>query len=191
MDKWYHSLPTAGNCRQSPLRLSNPEPWFMRIGCFLMGMNFTGFPNGQDSWLTWCKTVFGAICANKPSSWIFRPPWGLGGAPPHGHRVHRPKARGQDSDGQSHSAASCSNVAPEKPIFSKAKKPAPFSEKKKQQLIFRQDSRVLGPICQKADSTTKAIFLKICSFFPIFLTTFGTESRHSDRDILQVVLRSN
>lgn len=131
MDKWYHSLPTAGNCRQSPLRLSNPEPWFMRIGCFLMGMNFTGFPNGQDSWLTWCKTVFWAICANKPSSWIFRPPWGLGGAPPHGHRVHRPKARGQDSDGQSHSAASCSNVAPEKPIFSKAKKPAPFSEKKK------------------------------------------------------------
>lgn len=125
----------------------------------------------------WCKTVFWAICANKSSGWI--PPYG-----------HRPKARGQDSDGQSHSAASCSNVAPEKPIFSKAKKPAPFSEKKKQQLIFRQDSRVLGPICQKADST-KTIFLKICSFFPIFLTTFGTESRHSDRDILQVVLRSN
>lgn len=192
MDKWYHSLPTAGNCRQSPLRLSNPEPWFMRIGFFLMGMNFhTAFPNGQDSWILDAKQFFGQFVLLNPQAesfglWTVR----LKGAPPHGHRVHRPKAQGQDSDGQSHSAASCSNVAPEKPIFLQSEKTRSVFWKKKKQLIFRQDSRVLGPICQKADST-KTIFLKFCSFFPIFLTTFGTESRHSDRDILQVVLRSN
>lgn len=69
MDKWYHSLPTAGNCRQSPLRLSNPEPWFMRIGLFWMGMNFhTAFPNGQDSWILDAKQFFGQFVLINPQA---------------------------------------------------------------------------------------------------------------------------
>lgn len=138
MDKWYHSLPTAGNCRQSPLRLSNPEPWFMRIGFFLMGMNFhTAFPNGQDSWILDAKQFFGQFVLLNPQAesfglWTVR----LKGAPPHGHRVHRPKAQGQDSDGQSHSAASCSNVAPEKPIFLQSEKTRSVFWKKKNNSFF-------------------------------------------------------
>lgn len=178
MDKWYHSLPTAGNCRQSPLRLSNPEPWFMRIGLFWMGMNFhTAFPNGQDSWILDAKQFFGQFVLINPQAESL--PTAIG-----------PRREDKIATGKVIVLHLAQMLHLKSQFFPKRKNPLRFLKKKKQQLIFRQDSRVLGPICQKADST-KTIFLKICSFFPIFLTTFGTESRHSDRDILQVVLRSN